>query len=192
LLDEPAEDYEILPATTPFAAISRITFRGRTVTDTNRQEILGAIARLQSMTTAQKEKLVLDPTMIEDYALWRMLLFWKGKDGFPTIDLFEDEFRNEFVLNWYDSTTNRKQLDWIKRDFPNWRTRLLKGDYAAFREDVQAYIAVQRQKKQQNSKSQQYNFREIPYGATPAKQLSNQEIAEIFGRNDTDDDTNTT
>jgi hypothetical protein len=168
-----------------FAAISRITHHGLKVTAEDRTAILATVGKLQNLETAQKEKLVLDTHLIEDYALWRMLLFWRGKDGFPNLTIFENEFRYDFALNWYDSATNRKQLDWIKRDFPDWRTRLFEGDYAAFREEVQAYIAAQKQKKQ--AKAQDHASRNIPYGATPAVAVTPQEIAQIFGRDQHND-----
>jgi hypothetical protein len=178
LLDA-APPKEVLPATTPFAAISRITHHGLKITDEDRTAILEAIGKLQNLETAQKEKLILDPDLIEDYAVWRMLLFWRGRDGFPNIWIFENEFRYEFVLNWYNSATNRKQINWIKDKFPDWRTRLFEGDYAEFREEVQAWIAGLRQKKQ-GTKPQQ-DFREQPYGATPAVKVTDEELDNILG-----------
>lgn len=150
---------EFLPAKDNFTAIGRVAFYDIKISEENRKEILAAIGKLQNLTNANNEKTVLEPAIIEDYTLWRMLLDWRGKNGFPNIHEFENEFRYKFVSNWYSSPTNQKQLDYLKEHYPDWRTRLFKGDYQAFRAEVQAEIS----RLQEVKKERQQGKRQSPF-----------------------------
>lgn len=134
--EEPVKEAEIEKAKDVFMAISRIACYGLAVSAETRKLVAGAIAKIENTQTAKKESLVLDVEVVEDYSIWRMLIDWKGKNGFPMIGDFEKEFRYQF-LGWYSSEENRKKLALVKEFFPEWRVRLFDGDYAAFREEVQ-------------------------------------------------------
>lgn len=138
-----------------FSAIARVAYRGLVVDEESRKLIMAAIGKVQNAKVLQgngKGNVVLDVGMVEDYAIWRVLLKWKWHGQFPTIRQVENELRYEF-LPWYGNETNRNSLKKFKQRYPEWRQRLFAGDYVAFHNEVQDFISESRKQTYSPRKS---------------------------------------
>jgi len=131
----PAETFE-KPANT-FLAVAQIAYHGFAIDKDIRKEIGTALAKINN-TRRRGMQVLVDVELMEDYAVWRMLVDKKGWQGFPTAEAFAREFSYEF-LAWYESQTNKQTLQRIKQQFPSWRQDLFArdSDYVAFRKTVQ-------------------------------------------------------
>lgn len=138
-----SEEFELEAPKNVFQAIGRILYPGLVLDEDMRktiQRVIGTIQNTQIYVGAgKKEKPLLDPQIVEDYGIWRMLISESGVSGFPAVQEFLDEFRFQF-FKWYWTASNRTPLQQIKSEFSDWRTRLYTGDYVAFRRDVQARV----------------------------------------------------
>lgn len=135
------EEFVLSEPADVFTAICRVVFSGFVIDAQMRKEALALISQIQNtqiyVGANQREKPHLDPQIIEDYCIWRMLIQDSGRNGFPAKQEFLDEFRFSFFkMYWFEK--NRKPIEAIKAEYPNWRTRLFTDDYAAFRAEVQA------------------------------------------------------
>lgn len=143
IVEEKKISEELPPPADTFSAIARTIYPGLVLDEDMRKTVARVIRQIQQtqiyVGKGQREKPLLDPMLIEDYGIWRMLISDTGRNGFPSVQEFIDEFRFQF-FKWYWTPSNRAPIERIKAEFSDWRTRLYTGDYVQFRRDVQARV----------------------------------------------------
>lgn len=175
------EKNELPAPTNVFQAVARIIYPSLVLDEEMRKTVQRVIYQIQNTQVyvgqGKREKPLLDPIIVEDYGIWRMLISDTGRSGFPSVQEFLDEFRFQF-FKWYWTPSNRAPIEQIKAEFKEWRTRLFVGDYGEFRKDVQERNLTA--KKTPQSAAQ--DWRTQPYGDSPAVKPTQEDLDEFRKR----------